>query len=160
MAVASQEGAASPSVPVTGVTTAEEYGLQHAGPARRLCLCRGNCNGRIRHEPGQCGKRSVSDRPLCSSCKAHKGSSLEKTRAPEEYGGAYYQEGVGTSGEGAEGADGQQPGAEGAGAEGVQMEGVMPGQGAPHFEIIVAMVSFPTDRPDAASPSFSQRVPA
>lgn len=124
MAVASPEGT-SPQVPVNGATTAEEYGMP-AVPIRRLCMCRGNCTGRIRHAAGECGKRSVSDRPLCSSCKAHKGSSLDKTRAPDEY--AYYNEGVGTSGEGAEGADGQQ-GGEGGGAEGVAMEGIVPGQG-------------------------------
>lgn len=130
----SQEGA-SPgggvNMPV-GATTAEDF-LQPTGSARRLCLCRGNCNGRIRHEAGQCGKRSVSDRPLCSSCKAHKGSSLEKTRTPEEYAAGNFYEQVGTSGEGAE-VDGQQQQQQGGDGNtdpnAIPMEVNMGGQGA------------------------------
>ena len=71
-------------------------------PLRRLCLCRGNCQGRQRHEPGECGKRSVSDRPLCSSCKAHKGSSIEKPLRLGAEGvaaeGEIYAAGVGAEG--------------------------------------------------------------
>lgn len=126
--IAAGEGA-SPSVPVGGVTTAEEYGLG-SQQARRLCMCRGNCNGRVRHEPGACGKRSVSDRPLCSSCKAHKGSSLEKARAPDDFN--YYPEGVGTTSDGAENdvGDGQQGPVDGAGPDAGQMEGIVAAQGA------------------------------
>lgn len=123
-----QEGGASPGMPV-GATTADEY-LQPTGSVRRLCLCRGNCNGRVRHDPGQCGKRSVSDRPLCSSCKAHKGSSLEKTRTPEEYAtGGFYAEQIGTSGEGGDGDGQQQQPVEGATGEHatMPMEAMMAG---------------------------------
>ena len=45
---------------------------------RRLCLCLGNCASRHRHDAGTCGKQSVADRPLCSMCKAHGGTSTEK----------------------------------------------------------------------------------
>ena len=49
---------------------------------RRRCMCLGNCvGGKQRHEAGQCGKLSVADRPLCSGCKAHKGSSQDRPRS-------------------------------------------------------------------------------
>ena len=48
---------------------------------RRRCMCLGNCIGsKHRHEAGQCNKFSVADRPLCSSCKAAKGSSQDRPR--------------------------------------------------------------------------------
>ena len=80
---------------------------------RRRCMCLGNCvGGKQRHEAGQCGKLSVADRPLCSGCKAHKGSSQDRPRsvgsgASREWG-AHALLPEGAEGEAAGGGDGRE----------------------------------------------------